>query len=100
MADKEKIAPFNLFRAASVFSLILLLLIFILGLFNQHEVLFSLFGYQKKDVPMYLVGLWSFLVGALYVAILWILYTVRNYATIKSLKKTILDLKEKLNPTE
>ena len=90
---------FKIFRAASILTLVLMLFLFVLGLFNQHEVMFSLFGYRHKAVSMYFIVLWSFLAGAVFVGTLWILYVVKNFMTIKSLKKTILDLKEKENQT-
>lgn len=100
MADKETRVPFNIFRAVSILTLVLILLLFILGLFNQHEIMFSMFGYQHKEVPMYFVVMWSFLAGAVYMGIVLILYLIKNMITIRYLKKTIADLKEKLNPTE
>jgi uncharacterized integral membrane protein len=100
MDEKESRAPFNIFRAASILTLVLVLSLFVLGLFNQHDVMFSLFGYRHKTVPMYLIVLWSFLTGAVFMGILWILFLIRNMITIRSLKKTIVDLREQLTATE
>jgi len=98
MAEKENKSGYGVFLTSSIVTLVIILLLFILALFNQHEVMFSLFGYRHKEVSMYWVVGWSFAAGALYMGILWALYGIKNFMTIKSLKKTILELKEKLNP--
>jgi uncharacterized integral membrane protein len=99
MAEKENKPGFKILRTASIFTLILAVLMFILSIFNQQEVLFSSFGYRHKEVPMYYIVLWSFFAGGVYVAVLWILYAVKSIMEIQSLKKTIQELTEKLSRT-
>ena len=99
MADSESKTPFKIFRALSIFTLVLAALLFILALFNPHEVMINVFGYRHKEVSMYFVVLWSFLAGGVYVAVLWISYAIQCIMKIKSLKKKIQELTEKLNPT-
>jgi uncharacterized integral membrane protein len=99
MADMENKPGFKIIRPAAIFTLILAILLFILSIFNQQEVMFSLFGYRHKEVPTYYIVLWSFLAGGVYVAVLWTLYAVKSIMEIQSLKKTIQELTEKFNWT-
>ncbi len=97
MADREN--TFNPFRTVSIITLVVIVLLFVLALFNQHKVMFCLFGYRYEEALTYLIVIWAFLAGAVFVAALWILYAIKNMLLIKSLKKKIQDLNDKLNPT-
>lgn len=79
--------------------LLLLVLFLILGLFlafeNRTEIPIAfLFGYVTDPIPLYLVVVIAFLLGAL-IALLWTLPPwVRNKVEIRRLRRTIQNLEE------
>lgn len=87
---------FKPLKAASIITLVTAAFLGIFSLFNQNEVLCSMFGYQFKETPLALIIFWAFIAGAVYAGVIGTLYIIKLNAQISAMKKAIKEMSDQV----
>jgi uncharacterized integral membrane protein len=81
------------FRLIAIITVIVALILGVLALFNQQEVVCSLYGYQYQ-AALALIMFWAFLGGVLFAGTIGVILFINTGRKNSTLKKAIKEIKE------
>lgn len=94
MANGNNLETFKLIRLMFIITFIFAMILVLFALFNQHEVLCTLMGYQVKENSLATIVSCAFAGGAIYAGILGTIYIIKLQTKVRSQKREIQTLKE------